>query len=591
MEISGFEQSEKIAESGFASYWKAYQTSLDRHVTLVVLRPDAVADEKARRAFLRDIRIMAGLKHPALFQIYDVMELDATLVVVVEHLAGLTLRQYVRQRGQVKGEKALTIVRWVAEGLSHVYEKTGLLHLALTPDQVWINGEGEVKILGFGFSDIFERIGYSAADIPFLSPEQVQHRSPYDFPSDMYSLGAILYYMLAGRVPFEGNSSEEIVGLIVSGQLPAPSGPGVTMAIQQVLVRMLMKEPGNRYPGWLPAMQEMDKILDGAKFLPGAKKSTFSTILMPPVSRSTAARATAAPTRAPEHPPVSSASVFMVLTVIAAVLGFWGWVGFTLWRMPAPVPAPTYLSPGPSGATVETRREMSADESPAARVRVVRHPGGAGETNGIESLEPDASPSEPGERSAAVQGSTGDAEAQPPPAAAPAFETLADEVVRQLVAGAPAKALAAVDALAKAKPGDVSDLQLSEMRSLVVRGCNPGALALAALKRQVGQKVKLPVNGRMADVVVSRVDVQTAVVIESVQSENTPVKKYYTLDPAKVGLGDQIRLLALGTGPEFAVARILVYLKGNSRERAAAVAAEAGLLATAFQRFLSGPAP
>jgi hypothetical protein len=538
---------------------------------------------------------VAGLKHQSLFQIYDVTEMDATLVVTVEHLSGLTLRQYVRQKGTVKPEKALTIVRWVAEGLNHVYDKTGLVHLALTPDQIWIDGEGQVKIMGFGFSTIFERIGYSPTDVPFLSPEQVQRQTPGDFQADLYSLGSILYYILTGRVPFEGDSSEQMLEQIVNGQLPAPAGEGVSRALQQLLSRMMMKAPEDRYSGWLPAMQEMDKILDGAKFLPGGKKGALSTILV------SAARARETATAIPvTRPPVSSSSLITLFLILAAVLGFWAWAGLTIWRMPPPIVTPDSAIPGPAVIPVETRYATSADQSPASRVRVVRQP------RAVESLDdpvvpaesdsaaPEEAGSEAADTNEAGSGPEPVVSNAPPAEAAPevsAFDTLSDDVVRHLVAGTPALAVAAVDEVVGKNQIDLRGVRLDELRQLAVRGGDPAVLALAVLKQQVGATVKLPVNGHTADVTINRIEGQSAIVIERVQSGETTVKKYYTLEPARMGLGDQVRVLSLGVGPEFAVARILVYLKGGARDRALAASPEAGLLAPAFQRFLSEPAP
>jgi len=337
MEIPGFEQCEKSAESGFVSYWQAFQRSLNRHVTLMLVRPDAVADPAVRRSFLRDIRVLAGLKHLALFQVYDVLEMDAALVVVVEHLSGVTLRQYVRQQGLVDEEKALTIARWMAEGLSHVYEKTGLVHLALTPDQIWIDAGGQVKILGFGFRDIFEKIGYAASDIPFLAPEQVQRQSA-DFRADLYAVGALLYYMITGRAPFEGNSSEEILRLIVKGQLPAPMTfvKASTLAVNQHMARLMMKEPARRPVGWFATMQEMDKVLNGAKFLVSSRKGGLSAILLPSMTaraRATEKEGAAAAARSAGATRLANAST---VAAVLLVMAFWGWLGWRLWKMPPP---------------------------------------------------------------------------------------------------------------------------------------------------------------------------------------------------------------------------------------------------------------
>jgi serine/threonine protein kinase len=598
MEIPGFEQCEKIAESGFASYWKAFQSSLNRHVTLVVMRPDAVANPESRRYFLRDIRIVAGLKHPALFQVYDVLEMDASLVVIVEHVSGVTLRQYVRQRGRVGGEKALTVVRWIAEGLSHVYEKTGLVHLSLTPDQIWIDETGQVKILGFGFNDIFERIGYSALDVPFLSPEQVQHRIPFGFSADLYSLGSLFYFMLTGRPPFDGNSSEQILDLIVKAQLPAPMSlvTGTTMAQNQLLVRLMMKESEERYAGWIPAMQVMDKVLDGAKFLPG-KKGGLSTILLAssgPPKRGGGLTPSILP---PPPEPLSTASVVRLLLILGAVLGLLIWIGFTLWNMPPPALVPE-LGSEPAGAAevMETRREMKADERPSARVRVVRR------SSGVESLDDPAVPS-----SSEEPAETG-SEAPPEPQAAPeaepqaeeaaettseaaavvTFDSLADNVVSQLVDGNAQAALEAVDEAAQASPPPAGPVRLEDLRRMIRRGSDPAAMMLASLKKKVGETLELPVNGRPASLLVSRVEEGYAVMIDTVKTGDHSVKRILNLDPSKLALADQVRLLEVAGDPDFAVARVVLLLKGGELEQAAAAAADAGDLAAAFERYFAG---
>jgi serine/threonine protein kinase len=572
MEIPGFEQCEKISESGFASYWTAFQRSLNRHVTLVLLRPDAVSDPKSRQAFLRDIRIVAGLKHPALFQVYDVVEMDATLVVTVEHLTGLTLRHYVRQRGVIKGPKALTIVRWVAEGLSHVYDKTGLVHLALTPDQIWINAEGQVKILGFGFHDIFERIGYSQADVPFLSPEQVKHHAACDFQTDLYALGALLYYMVTGQVPFEGNSSEEMLNLTVTGQLPAPSlaANGGTVALNQLMARLMMKDPQNRYPGWIPAMQEMDKVLDGAKFLTSSKKGGLSTILLASPNRARPTESPEKPTAESDKPPVSKASMATTLLVLALFAGFWLWIGIVLWRMPPPERASAKASSkGLIIPQVETREELQEDQRPSARIRVIRQP--AANPAAVKAgIPPDISPREE------------------PVAVVPAnpFDNLTDRVLRHLTAGERDMAALAVDTALRAPDPYGGADKLKELRNLIARGGNPESLVLEQLHRQVGKTLSIQVGGRMTPVTLNRIEGRTVIMTQEALSGSVSVQKHLSLPISSFSLGDQARLMGDGGGSEFALAHILLYLKGGAKERAAGLVPQAGPLGPAIGRYL-----
>ncbi len=577
MEIPGFEQCEKIAESGFASYWQAFQRSLDRHVTLVLLRPDAVSDPQSRHAFLRDIRIVAALKHPALFQVYDVIELDATLVVCVEHLTGLTLRQYVRQRGVIKGPKALTIIRWVAEGLSHVYDKTGLVHLALTPDQIWINAEGQVKILGFGFHDVFERIGYSRNDVPFLSPEQVQHRTTCDFQADLYALGGLLYYMLTGRVPFEGNTSEETLSLTLTGQLPAPNlqANGGTVSLNQLLARLMMKDSQNRYPGWVPAMQEMDKVLDGAKFLTNAPKGGMSTILLSSPARSRPPESPGKRDAAPANPPVSKTSVATTILVLALVVGGWLWLGAVLWRMPPPSPGSvTVPQMNKNGSMpMELRGELQEDQRPSARIHAVRQTGAVTRSAVKAGGPPPVSP----------------LEAPVAPAAADPFGDLTDRVLRHLTAGERELAMLAVDTAARTPDRFGGADKMNDLRRLVAGGGDPEALVLEQLQRKIGQEITIQVGGRMTPLTINRIEGRTIVMIQDTMSGSVSLQRHIAMPVDQFALGDQARLMGDGNGPEFALARILLYLKGGAKERAAGLVSQVGPLGPALGRLLEAP--
>lgn len=580
MEVPGFEHCEKTAESGFVSYWQAYQRSLDRQVTLMILRPDAVADPDVRQAFLRDIRIMASLKHPALFQVYDVVELDAALAVVMEHLTGTPLRHYVRQRGHAEEPKALTIARWVAEGLCFVYEKTGLVHRVLTPDQVWIDADGQVKMVGLGFHAIVEKIGYSAADLPFLAPELIRRRDDPDYRADLYALGALLYFMVTGRAPFEGYSAEQMISLAVKGQVPAPMTltDGSSMAFNQFLARMMMKEPAHRYAGWRTAMQEMDKVLDGAKFLlSGRKVGGISTILMPlsgapargagtGAASSPGARA-AAPRPADARPGAGLVTAGALLLVAA----FWGWTGWRLWRLPppaldpprpptvrtsAPVPVPT---PAPSAG------EIGGDQRPAARVRVVRR----------MPSEPAPLPAEPDS-------------APPAFAEADRFDGLTDQLVAHLATGACARAMVLLDQAVRAPEWADDTVRLENLRRLLARGGNPEFLVAEGLRQHTGRKISLHLSGRLTETTVNRVEGAVVVLTEDTLSGSLSMQKHVRLPVSAIALSDQVRLMAAGNGPEYVLARMLLYVKGGARPRAQALVDQVGDLGPAFRRYLEG---
>ena len=137
MQIPGYEHFEQIGESPVATFWQAFQPELNRPVDIEFIKPQAILDPAVRAEFLLNVRAAAGVKHAAIAQIFDIREMGTTLAVAREHLTGFSLRQWLRQRGALKEEKALTIARWVAEGLNFLHAKTGFCHLALSPDFIW----------------------------------------------------------------------------------------------------------------------------------------------------------------------------------------------------------------------------------------------------------------------------------------------------------------------------------------------------------------------------------------------------------------------------------------------------------------------
>ncbi len=241
----------RLGTGGMAEVWCAEDQVLGRDVALKLLGSRYAEDPKFQERFRREARAAAGLTHPNIVGIFDRAEWDGTPYIAMELVDGRTLKDLVIQRGPMPVDVAIDLTEQLLKALGYAH-KRGIVHRDVKPQNVLLDGEGQAKVADFGIaraanSDMTET-GAIVGTVQYVSPEQA-HGQAVDHRSDLYSAGVVLYELLTGRVPFEGEAPVSIALKHVSEHPVPPSQlrPGIPPAIEAVVLRALEKDPAHRY--------------------------------------------------------------------------------------------------------------------------------------------------------------------------------------------------------------------------------------------------------------------------------------------------------------------------------------------------------
>jgi len=242
-----------IARGGMASVWLGRDELLGRRVAVKTLHPDLAHDEALRGRFRQEAVAAAGLTHPNIVATYDTGDDAGTAFIVMELVDGESLRQLLDRHKMLDPPQACAIAHQVAGALEHAH-KQGIVHRDIKPANVLVPREGPVKVTDFGIAKAtggadFTRTGTVVGTARYLSPEQVQGL-PTDGRTDVYSLGLVLYEMLAGRPAYSGDSEMATAVARLTGP-PTPITqvrPGISPALASVIDQALQPDPNHRIP-------------------------------------------------------------------------------------------------------------------------------------------------------------------------------------------------------------------------------------------------------------------------------------------------------------------------------------------------------
>ena len=265
--LGDFRLLRRLGGGGMAEVWLAEQTSLRRQVAIKVMRPDIQADETCRRRFEQEALATAGLNHPNIVQVYAVGESNGVRYIAQEYVSGMNMRDYILKKGPPTAHIALHLLKQVASALQAASDQ-GIVHRDIKPENILLTRKGVAKVVDFGLAQLAQgsdlrltQAGMTMGTPLYMSPEQVQG-SKVDQRSDLYSLGATFYHLLAGRPPFRGETALAVAFHQVHTPPPSliDSRPDLSSSVCRLIQRMLAKKPEDRFPSAQSLLQELREL-------------------------------------------------------------------------------------------------------------------------------------------------------------------------------------------------------------------------------------------------------------------------------------------------------------------------------------------
>jgi len=271
--IGGCRIEKKIGEGGMGSVYLGRHKTLDipRAVKVLPKHIDLKDPEYSQR-FFREARIAARLRHPNLVQVHECGAEEGYYYLIMDYVEGPTCRELVEREGKLDWKEAVRITRQVAQGLEYAASK-GIIHRDVTPGNIIIDFDGTARITDLGLAKEIgadatglTRSGASLGTPYYMSPEQINSARDVDFRTDIYSLGATLYHMVCGKVPYTGTTFE-VMTKQVREPLPSPKihVPELPDALCDVIRKMMAKSPNDRYASYQALVDDLDKLVRGER--------------------------------------------------------------------------------------------------------------------------------------------------------------------------------------------------------------------------------------------------------------------------------------------------------------------------------------
>ena len=275
---------EELGKGGMGKVYRVFDQKLNEEVALKLIKPDIAADKKTIERFKNELKLARKITHKNVGRMYEFLEDKDTHFITMEYISGQDLKSAMNQMGQLTVGKAVSIAKQVCDGLEEAHS-IGIVHRDLKPNNIMIDRGGNAKIMDFGIARSLTGKGITGVGVmigtpEYMSPEQVESKE-IDQRSDMYSLGVILYEMVTGRVPFEGDTPYSI-GVKHKSEAPRNPqeiNPQISDDLNRMILMCLEKEKDKRYQstGELRSeLENIDKGIPTSEKLPPKRKPITS---------------------------------------------------------------------------------------------------------------------------------------------------------------------------------------------------------------------------------------------------------------------------------------------------------------------------
>ncbi len=262
-----YEIQEIIGVGGMAYVYKAHDNIDDRTVAVKILKEEYLANDEFTRRFKNESKAIAILSHPNIVKVYDVSFGDRMQYIVMEYIDGITLKEYIDQQKEFKWKEAVHFTVQILRALQHAHDK-GIVHRDIKPQNIMLLPDGTIKVTDFGIARFSRQdirttrsTDKAIGSVHYISPEQARGEIT-DEKADIYSVGVMLYEMLAGKLPFEADSavSVAIMQLQAEAKPPREINPAIPEGLEDITVKAMQKDPSKRYQSAAEMLNDIDEF-------------------------------------------------------------------------------------------------------------------------------------------------------------------------------------------------------------------------------------------------------------------------------------------------------------------------------------------
>ena len=257
-----YEILEVIGTGGMAVVYKAMCHRLNRYVAVKILRDELANDEEFRKRFQTEAQAVAMLSHPNIVSVYDVSHSDGVEYIVMELIEGVTLMQYMKKKGALGWKEALHFAVQISKALEHAHEK-GIVHRDIKPQNIMILKDGTIKVADFGIAALEsaqeKKSDQTVGSVHYIAPEQARGEQP-DPRSDIYSLGVVMYEMLTGKMPYDGDTAEQVAMKHITGHPVPPQelNPDIPEELAAITLKSMNSDINARYQSASELLRDLE---------------------------------------------------------------------------------------------------------------------------------------------------------------------------------------------------------------------------------------------------------------------------------------------------------------------------------------------